>query len=1527
MSQASIEGFPLSPQQEHLWTRTGGQGALCSVALVHLRGELREECLEGALEDLVERHEILRTTFHLLPGMKVPLQVAGEASPARRFVDLGERPEEEHSAALVDLLEAARSRSLEWEKGPLFESVQIRLGRGQTLLLLSLPTLCCDAAGLGNLVAELTELYGARVARTEGAKDEEEGLQYIDLAEWQNELLESEEAEEGKAFWRGRTAPTPGVRLPATVAASSEGEALGFHHGQLSTAQVQQLRSLAERLRVAPTDVLHAAWTALLWRLSGTSESLTLARALDGRKFDELEGLPGLFLRHVPLRSKVAGTFEEWVGELAAQVEECREWQEYFSWRLLAAEGEDPPYPQWAFTDYTLPEATEGGGITFTVERITVAAEPFALELVVSEGRAAWDLDLRFDPDRVEPQEASRLLERFRHLLDAAVAEPQRSVAEFSLVGEAERRLLLDSWNATTLEYDPPHTLHGRVAEQARRNPERVAVESEEGCLTHGALRRRVLALAGALREAGVGPEVRVALCLEPSLDLVAAYLAIFEAGGAYVPLDPAYPDDRLAAMLEDARPALLLTHRGLAEDRDFGEAEVRLFDLDAFDSQRPTLPEGAGAGPDDLAYVLFTSGSTGRPKGVMVRQGAITHRLMWMERLFPLAESDRLLQKTATSFDASIWEFFVPLMAGARLVLASPGEAQDPSYLARTTAVRRITVLQLVPSLLRVFLVQGGMGSFGLRRVFCGGEALPGEVADRLRERLSGVELVNLYGPTECAIDVSCHPVSEEVGRVGVLPIGRPIDNLRIYLLNRWGVPVPVGQAGEVHAAGAGLARGYFERPGQTARSFVPDPFSAEPGGRLYRTGDLCRHRGDGVLEFLGRIDHQVKVRGFRIELGEVESWLGRHPAVAEVAAVVRDGEGGPRLLAYAVLGEDPPEDGAAILRRHLEEHLPHYMVPGHIVLLETMPRTPNGKVDRRALPEPELFTDGASTPPRTPTEEMLAAAWGEILGVEGLGRDDNVFELGWHSLMATQLISRLRRLFGVELSLRSAFEAPTVAELAVRIDAAVAAGAGLEVPPMEPAERGGPLDLSFAQYRLWFLDTLQPGSSFYNVPVLLELSGALEVGVLAASLGEIHRRHESLRTIFRNQGGEPEQVIQPPGPMPLPVVDLSALGERSEAEAHRLVGEEVSNPFDLARGPLLRALLLRLSTERHFGVLVMHHIVSDGWSTAILTQELGALYGAFRKGQPSPLEELPWQYADFAAWQRRWLRGEVLEAQISYWRLQLEDAPPLLQLPTDHARPEEQRYRGATRSLALPTELGQGLRGLAREEGATLFMVLLAAGSTLLGWYAGQDDVVIGTDVANRNRSEVEGIIGFFINQLALRTRLDGDPDFRELLARVRRTTFEAQAHQDLPFDKLVEALNPGRALGHSPIFQAKINLINVPSPELRLGELEISSLGTPRTTAQFDWILNLFETGDGLAAWVEYDTDLFEADTIDRMLAVYRELLDTVVDRPEQRSSELAEVLEEADSRWRLEARKAKKGTLRGKLRKARRRGVGP
>ncbi|MEA2690884.1 MAG: hypothetical protein QOJ16_271, partial [Acidobacteriota bacterium] len=951
--------------------------------------------------------------------------------------------------------------------------------------------------------------------------------------------------------------------------------------------------------------------------------------------------------------------------------------------------------------------------------------------------------------------------------------------------------------------------------------------------------------------------------------------------------LDPSYPAERLAFMLADSRARLLLTQERLRPAFPRAGEVLCLDRMAAGAMDAAPLPR---VGPEGLAYVIYTSGSTGRPKGVMMSHGAIANRLLWMAGTFPLAAADGVLQKTPYSFDASIWEIFLPLMTGARSIVAEPGSHQDVGSLLQAVAEREVTVLQLVPSLLAAFLEQEGVrpGCGSLRLLFCGGEAFPGELASRAAGRFDA-GLCNLYGPTEAAIDATfhfCTPLEER----GTVPIGRPLANVQVHLLDAWGEPVPPGLAGELYIGGAGLARGYAGRPELTAERFVPDPLGPAPGGRLYRTGDLARLSPGGEVEFLGRVDRQVKVRGFRIELGEIETVLAQHPGVREalVASRPEPSGGGTRLVAYVVpaTGETPESEALA---GFLATELPAHMVPQAFVLLPALPRLPNGKLDRQDLPEPAARPrEKSRIAPRTPVEEILAGLWAELLDRNEVSVDDDFFAAGGHSLLATRLVARVRDVFRVELKVRDLFEAPTPAGFAERIAGAKREGG--EPPPLQPARRVGPLPLSFAQQRLWFLDRLEPGSAAYNIAAALALSGRLAPGRLAAALSGVVRRHESLRTVFGEEDGEPLQRILDPAPVALPLVDLGALPEAvGRAESRRLGGAMARAPFDLAAAPPLRVTLLRLASEEHVALFALHHIVSDGWSTGILVRELSALYREAAGGQPAALPELPIQYADYARWQREWLRGEVLAAELAYWRRRLAGTPPL-ELPADRPRSSVPSRRGGALPLAFPADVRAALSELERRHGVTSFMALAAALKVLLSRYTGAFDLSLGTPVAGRTRREVFGLIGFFVNTLVLRTDLTGDPAFAEILGRVRETTLDAYAHQEVPFERLVEDLVPVRSLARPPLFQVMLAFQNVPAGTFELPGLSVSLLAAEESAPKFDLGLALGETGSGLAGALGYDAERFDLTTVERLREHFLTLVQGIVADPGRRLSEL-------------------------------------
>ncbi len=1123
---------------------------------------------------------------------------------------------------------------------------------------------------------------------------------------------------------------------------------------------------------------------------------------------------------------------------------------------------------------------------------------------LLASGGSELSAEIEHSLDLFEPVTVRRWIAHFWALAAGAAGDPGRRLSELPLLSAAQRHQLLVEWNDSDSAVPRGQTVPRLFAEQARRSPGTAAISEGprgERSLTYGELARRADGLAWHLRSLGVGPEVLVALCVERSAEMVVGALGVLQAGGAYVPVDPSSPDERLGFLLRDTNAAVVLTQGSLASRLSglaLEGAPVLALDRPEIASLAAAGPPPGGAGPASTAYVIYTSGSTGRPKGVAVGHAALANLVRWCHDRSLAREAIRTTQVAAPGFDATVLEIWPSLTAGATLCIMDD-ETRGSTARLVDWLIREEVALSFLPTPLTDAALEEEWPEPGrLEGLTTGG--------DRLRARGGRplpVPIWNFYGPTEATVLSTFHRIPASGGE-GVPPIGRPVANAQVYLLDAQLQAVAPGAVGEIWIGGAGVARGYLGRPDLTAERFLPDPFAAprgRSGARMYRTGDLGRFRMDGVLDFLGRTDHQIKVRGVRIELGEIEAALASHPGVREVAVVTVEEGGKPlRLAAFLVPAGSPPDasPGGGELRKFLAARLPEPMIPSAFILLDGLPLTANGKVDRRALAR---LAEGAAAAaprprhaaPRTAVEVALAGTWAELLAVERIGLHDDFLDLGGHSLLAARVLARVRHLFGVDLGIWELFEARTLEGLARTVEQAreAALGSPREAGPrLAPAGRGGPLPLSFAQQRLWFLYRLQEDLSIYNLPMSYRLLGRLDPAVLEASLGEVVRRHEALRTTFDERGGEPVQVIAPAGRHDLPLADLSGLpAEPARREAWRIAGGEPARPFDLTQGPLLRTALLRVAPEEHLFLLSMHHIVSDGWSMGVLLQEIGALAAGLGSGSLPALQPLPVQYADFAVWQRAWLHGELLESQLAWWREKLAGHPPLLELPADRPRPALQSFRGAVEPVAVDGELTGALRRLSRQSGATLFMTVLAAFETLLLRLTGQPDLLVGTPTAGRSRIELEGLIGFFVNTLVLRTDLSGDPGFTDLVGRVRETALGAFAHADLPLEQVVVELAPERSLSYSPLFQA-VFVLHPPAAVLEIPGLRVEETTLPSETAKFDLTLALTESGPSLTGGLEYSLDLFDAATAHRFAGHLGNLLHGIAAHPGARLSEL-------------------------------------
>jgi amino acid adenylation domain-containing protein len=1501
-SAAAKYVFPSTFAQQRLWFLEQLQPGSTSYLIpwsLRISGKLNAEALEHSLNEIVRRHEILRTTFSFKDGAPVQV-VAGELSVPMPTVDLSSSAKSEEEAQRLAREEARKP--LDLEHGPLVRAQLLRLGEEEHILLLTMHHIIFDGWSRRILVRELAAMYDAFCSGKPSPLPEPK-LQYADYAVWQRKQFQGANLEKQLSYWRQQLAGAPAsldlpTDRPRPAIQTFNGAKLPL---SLSKEFVERLQSFSRERGVTMFMTLLAGFQILLSRYSN-QDDVAVGSPIANRNRAEIEEMIGFFANTLVLRTQLSG--EATFSDVLAQVKETA---------LGAYAHQDVPFEklveelrpernlsqnplfQVLFSLQNAPQqAFELAGLKLTSMDSGESAAKFDISVFLSEnpdglrGRFEYNTDL-FDAETIQ-----RMIGHYRVLLEAAVASPERKASQLQLLSEGEQTQILVDWNATASEYPRGLCLHQLIEQQAAHTPDAIACvtpgESAAGdrSLSYRELNAKANQLAHALRKRGAEPGQRVGIFVERSLGMMVGLLGIQKTGAAYVPLDPAYPAERIRLTLEDAQVAVLVTQQSLAASLPENQAEIICIDSDwAGIAKEPDANPGVALTPEDLAYVIFTSGSTGRPKGVQIRHRGAVNLLTAMATELKMVADDVFPALASFAFDMCIPELYLALISGGQVVIGKRHLAGNGEELA--ALLRRVgaTVVHATPTTWSLLLEAGFTGK-GLKRVI-GAEPLPRDLCRRLLD--ADNSLYNFYGPTETTVWSAFHHFRSPEEPVVV---GRPLANQQIYILDKDLQPVPVGVAGEIHIGGDGVAAGYLAQPELTAAKFVPDPFTTKPGATIYKTGDLGRFLTDGRIEFQGRADHQVKIRGYRIELGEIEAALGKHPAVQECVVVAREDVPGDKRLVGYVIPATEQNVNVAELRAWVKDRLPEYMVPVAIVEMRRFPLSPNGKVDRRKLPAPEYTRpelENEYQGARTPAEEIISTIWAEVLKLDQIGVHDNFFELGGHSLLATQVVSRIRQVFQIDLPLRALFEAPTVAGVAEKALTLQGSGQTLQAPQLKALPRDRPLPLSFAQQRLWFLDKLEPNNPLYNVPHVVRLKGILNVGALEKALNQIIARHEALRTSFLMVNGSPVQLIAHSLGVHISIADLSALPERArEADARKLALAEIARPFDLQVDPMVRALLLKLAGNEHILVLNTHHIISDRWSLGVLSKELAAFYEQAAKGKPAELSPLPFQYADYAAWQRQLLSGETLEKQLRYWKENLAGAPASLDLPTDRPRPPQQSFRGAKYTLVLPKLLTEQITALGRKEGATIFMMLLAAFSVLLSRYSGQEDIVIGSPIAGRTRADLENLIGFFVNTLVLRANVSGDPTFRELLAKVRETAMGAYAHQDVPFEKLVEELKPQRDLSRNPLFQVMLILQNMPSSSQPMADLEIGPFPLPGESSKFDLTLIAAEDGEGLRATVEYNTDLFDKSTIERLLGHFQVLLQAAVANPDVRLSVL-------------------------------------
>ncbi|MBN3951615.1 MAG: amino acid adenylation domain-containing protein [Nostoc sp. NMS7] len=1487
------EELPLSFTQQRMWflyqldKESPFYNESCQLRIV---GKLSVTALEQSINEIIRRHEALRTSFAVREG--IPFQaIVSTVTINIPVIDLQGLPE----ASLQQIVTQEVRKPFDLDSIPLLRATLLRQEVESHLLILTMHHIITDGWSMGIFFKELEVLYHAF---TKGQPNPlpELTIQYADFALWQRKWLTKEVQEKQLEYWKQQLADAPPLLelptdYPRPPVQTFSGATKKF---QIEEHLTSQLLILSQKSGVTLFMTLLAAFGILLHRYSG-QDDICIGSPFANRNHQETEPLIGCFVNTLVLRTQIEEnpSFSQFLQQIRSIVWDAHAHQDVPFEQVVEALqperslGYNPLFQvMFVLENFSL-DTLELPDISLTPEMLERGTSQFDLSLSIWQIQKGLIGSWEYNSDLFQADTIARMTGHFQTMLSAIAAHPDQRIGELPLLTEPERHQLLMQWNNTQANYPQDKCIHQLFEEQVERTPDAVAVVFDNQKLTYHELNIQANQLAHYLQSLGVRADVLVGLCVERSLSMIVGILGILKAGGAYVPLDPEYPQERLNFMLEDTGLSVVLTQEKLVDKlgdrlrRGFAERKADVICLDSnwdIINQQTKHNPTTSTKADNLAYVMYTSGSTGQPKGVAVDHRAV-NRLVINTNYIDIKPTDVIAQASNYAFDAATFEIWGALLHGARLVGVSKELALSPQDFAAFMRSQGISVLFLTTALFNQIAQEVPSAFNSLRHLLFGGEAVDPKWVKEVLKNGAPQRLLHVYGPTENTTFSSWYLVQDVPEDATTIPIGRAIANTQVYILDKNLQPVPVGLPGELYIGGAGLAQGYLHRPETTAEKFIEIELF-DRVERVYKTGDLVRSLPDGNIEYIERIDNQVKIRGFRIELGEIETVLSQYPHVLASCAIAReDIPGDKRLVAYIVPQKEQTFT-VSELRSFLKSKLPEYMVPSAIVILEGLPLTSNGKVDRHALPAPDLHSQLSDkyVAPRNQIEEILSGIWAQVLKVERVGIHDNFFELGGHSLLATQIISRIPEAFGTSLPLRSLFKSPTVAQLSEVISSELQTGSSLVLPAILPVSTRLDIPLSWAQERLWFLHHLEGESGAYTIPFAVSLEGNLNVKALQGAIEGIVRRHEVLRTRFEIKDDKPVQVIDPNINITLPVVERQNVADPWK-QVEQLAIKEACKPFDLARDPMLRVKMWQVAQQEYVLLLVIHHIAADGWSIGLLIRELSAHYRAISTGNPVELPELSVQYADFTVWQRQWLTNQVLERQLSYWKQELAGAPPLLELPTDRPRPVIQTFQGGIERFQLDASLTSALRQISQESGSTLFMTLLAAFVVLMSRYSGQKDLVVGSPIANRNRKEIEELIGFFVNILPLRFDLSRELTFADLLTQVRQVTQNAYEHQDLPFEILVEQLQPERKLNRNPLVQVVFVLQNAPSSGWDLPGLSVEKMPWGLDAARFDLELNFWETQSGLEGYCCYSSDLFDGATIARMMQHFQNLLEAI------------------------------------------------
>jgi amino acid adenylation domain-containing protein len=1504
--------LPLSFAQERLWfleqLEPGNTGYnICRAS--RLRGALNFKALESSLNEIIRRHEVLRTSFEVNDGQPVQL-VAPDAKLKLSISDLSTIAEADRDHEIERLVADEARRPFNLSQAPLLRAKLLRLGEADHIFVLATHHIVSDAWSMGILTRELWSLYEA-YANDRPSPLQDLRIQYADFAVWQREWLQGRVLQSQLSYWKKQLDDFSILNLPTDRPRPPRQTFYGARQPiTLPQPLTDAINELSHRERVTPFLMLLAAFQVLLYRYSG-QEDVVLGSPIANRGRPELEPLIGFFVNTLVLRADLSGnpSFREFLLRVRDVCLDAYAHQDLPFEKLvheLHPERDQSRNPIFQVM-FALQNATRQfsgiPGLRIEPIEMTTTRSPFDLSLFLREREGKYIGYIEYGTDLFDRSTIERMIGHLQTLLEGIVADPDQPISRLPLLTESERHQLLVEWNDTAADYPKDRCIHDLFEEQVEKTPDAIALGFKGKSLTYRELNRRANHLASCLLRSGVRPRELIGICVEPSLEMIVGVLGILKAGAAYVPLDPSYPIDRLTLMLKDAGVSVLLSQKNLLPTlASYVGLRVLLDDLMESETENVANP-AINTKPDDPAYVIYTSGSTGIPKGVIGLHRGAVNRFSWMWNTFPFAPDEKNCTKTSISFVDSIWELFGALLQGVPTIIIPEDIVKDPEQLVRMLGDQKVSRIVLVPSLLRVLLdrIPDLRNKVPTLRIWSSsGESLPAKTVEIFKTSLPDRSLINLYGSSEASADVTYHEICADTRR-SVVPIGRPISNTQTYIFDAFQQPVPIGVPGELYVGGANLARGYLNCHEATAAKFVKHPCSDDPGARLFRTGDVARYLPDGNIEYLGRSDHQVKIRGHRVELREVEVLLQQHPMVQDGVVVLEAGNE-KRLIAF-IVPKNTFQPSTGELRSFLSVKLPDAMIPSIFVLVDALPLTLSGKIDRLKLAERRMDSFQQSQNlevPRTDLEELVAQIWQQELKRDGFGIHDNFFDLGGHSLLAAQIIAKLRAAVFKQIPLGLMFEHPTIAGFVEAMGRLPQVKERGDLPPIIAGSHKGALPIALSQEPFFIVDLLLGGADFMNMPYAYRLSGELNVPALEKTIQEIVYRHESLRTVFHGDEDAPVQIVRRVRKVRLSFTNLSQLSPaRKEKKLQGLSKKDASTRFDLTKGPLLRTKLICLDQTEHILFVTMHHIVSDQWSMGVFRRELGTIYAAFSKGIPSPLPGLPLQFADFVLWQQEMLRQGFFNEQIDYWTRQLSAPLAKLDFQKGKKRPRKRiRFRSSRQPIKIDFDLYGAVKEFARRENCTTFMVFLTALNILLHLYTGETDIRIGTLVANRGRRGTEEVIGYFVNELILRNSVNGAMRCGELLEEVRKVCIAAYARQDLPFDYLESLLNAAQNRSAPPLCQVMFNYRNFPIPVQEFAGITVASwdgqsrAGDPGVLiSSIDLMIHLRETSTKLTGAVNYKVDIFSDSAIVRLLTAFNQIVRFLVRNPQRAVTDCA------------------------------------